>query len=311
MRENKVAVIVVTYNRKRLLERCINTLCAQTVRPWKIFIVDNASNDGTETFIEKYMHQYADLIAYHKMPENLGGSGGFSYGFQWADQIGGWDWLMVMDDDAAPASVYIEKLLNASEKYPRIKGFIGTEYVGDTEKIAYGGRRVIDKESTLRTVIVPKDWYQKESFTVDTVTFVGLMIHKSIVDKAGVPDASFFIYYDDSDYCFKMRPYTKILHVVGARIVHREDYEKDVVIEGKQEWRQFYLYRNEVAIKKRYISRWYIKLGWIFKNYGIKVMEIIKSDQSKCRSIWLVTRATWDVLLNKMGKVKYLNEAPK
>ena len=306
--ESRIAVIVVTYNRERMLKRCMEALFQQTVPLCKICVIDNASTDETEKMMQVFQRDYPGKIEYIRLDENTGGAGGFYSGFQWADEYKDWDWLMVMDDDAAPEPEYTEKLLSKSKEYPEVKSFIGTEYVGYTDQIAYGGRRIIDKERTVRTKIVSAETYKNPCFYVDTAVFVGLMMHRSVVKQAGYPDASFFIYYDDTDYCFRLRPYTKILHITDAKIFHRENYEKDVVMEGQKTWRLFYLYRNELVIKKRYIKHWVIRYGWIVKNYLLKVFEILHYKTQKRKNIWIISRATWDVLNNKLGRAKYIDE---
>lgn len=303
MKENdRVAVIVVTYNRKRLLQRCLNALYLQTVKPTFICVVDNASTDGTDLLMEQLKSEHPETISFLRLNDNLGGAGGFCHGFRWAIEKTGWDWLLVMDDDAAPAPDYTEKLLEQADKHPEVKSFTGTEYVGDTNRISYGSRRIIDKESTLRTVLVPQEMYKKPLFYVDTATFVGLMMHRSVVEKVGVPDERFFIYYDDSDYCFRMRPYTRILHVTDARMVHREASEINETTSKAPAWRRYYLYRNEFVVKKRYIKNWFRRYGWIGKTYLLSVIKILKTEKEKRESIALVTRATIDVLINRLGK---------
>ncbi len=304
---DRVAVIVVTYNRKRLLQRCLRSLQSQTVPPWKICVVDNASDDGTQQWMEQEMGE----AEYLRLSENLGGAGGFCRGFAWALNTPGWDWLLVMDDDAAPAPDYTEKLLRQSREYPDVKCFIGTEYVGDTDRIAYGGRRIIDRPRTMRAVLVPKEQYQKPFFYADTVTFVGPMMHRSVVEKAGCPDDSFFIYYDDTDYCLRLRPYTRIQQVVDARIVHREDYEKDVVCEGSQPWRKYYLCRNEQVIKLRYIPSRFVRYGWIAKNYMRELGDILRTQPQKGARIRLVTKATADALFHRLGKTESVHSPEK
>lgn len=302
----KVAVLVVTYNRKRLLERCLNSLINQHQIPDIICVVDNNSKDGTDSLVQKYIQEYKERIIYYKLNSNRGGAGGFCYGIESLHKYEDWDWMIVMDDDAAPAPEYIEKLIESSKKHPEVKAYIGTEYVGYSNRIAYGGRRIIDKEKTMRAVLVPKENYKQSEFYVDTVTFVGLMFHRNIVNKIGYPDSSFFIYYDDSEYCLRMRPYTRILHVTSARINHREDFVKDVQMEGQQLWRRYYLYRNEVVIKKRYIKKWFYRYGWIIKNYMRKMKEIIQTSDDKFYEMYIFTRATLDVQRNRLGKAKYI-----
>lgn|SRR5574344_363903 len=305
--EKRVMVIVVTHNRKVLLERCIKALLNQTIELACICVVDNASTDDTKSCVLEYIKLNPDKMVYHQLNQNLGGAGGFHRGFQYAMEIAKWDWLMVMDDDAAPSPDYTEKLLQAAERNPDVKGYIGTEYVGDTERRAYGGRRNIENERTLRERIITKENYEKPFFYVDTVTFVGFMLHRSIVEKVGYPDDSLFIYFDDTDYCIRVRKYTKIMHVTDAKIVHRENFEKDVLENSKKEWRKYYLYRNELVIKKRYIPSFWIRYAWIGKNCLWRIGYVLRNEDKKVRDIMLIIRATMDVLRNKLGRAEYVN----
>ena len=70
---NQVAAVVVTYNRLELLKECLEKLLSQT-SPCDVLIVDNASSDGTETYIK---NTYADntRIHYRNTGANIGGAG--------------------------------------------------------------------------------------------------------------------------------------------------------------------------------------------------------------------------------------------
>ena len=48
----QIAVIVVTYNRKELLKRCLNALFQQEYLPAAIYIIDNNSCDGTNLMLQ-------------------------------------------------------------------------------------------------------------------------------------------------------------------------------------------------------------------------------------------------------------------
>ena len=45
--------VIVTYNRKKLLEKCLRALLAQTMVPAEIIIIDNVSTDGHREYVEK------------------------------------------------------------------------------------------------------------------------------------------------------------------------------------------------------------------------------------------------------------------
>ena len=104
--KNRVAAVVVTYNRLEFLKRCVNSLHKQTV-PCDILVVDNASTDETAQWLESQTD-----IFFHNTGSNLGGAGGFHYGMRWAVEAN-YDYLWVMDDDCFPKTDALEKLLSA------------------------------------------------------------------------------------------------------------------------------------------------------------------------------------------------------
>ena len=145
----RIAAVVVTYNRKQLLVECVDSLLRQTHRLDALYIMDNCSTDGTCEFlcdrglISPPEHQGdlpqetirsvapADVrrgavdVHYVRMPENAGGAGGFAEGMQRAAGAG-FDWLWLMDDDlvalpdALAALVQKKATLEASRHGPFI-----------------------------------------------------------------------------------------------------------------------------------------------------------------------------------------------
>ena len=142
-KSNTVCAVLVTYNRKDLLLECLDGLLKQTIPIDAIYIIDNASTDGTESLLKtnKYISSLppVDLlepyeshltfvieepntaskgvqileskveIYYVRMNENTGGAGGFNEGMQRAYSKG-YDWLWIMDDDAEPQADGLEKM---------------------------------------------------------------------------------------------------------------------------------------------------------------------------------------------------------
>ena len=49
----KVSVVIPNYNGMAYLEKCVDSLMRQTVRAFEIIIVDDASNDGSVTALQK------------------------------------------------------------------------------------------------------------------------------------------------------------------------------------------------------------------------------------------------------------------
>ena len=80
-----ITAVVVTYNRKELLVRCIEHLRRQSVKLDSIIVVNNGSTDGTKEWLDNQ----ADLAVIHQ--ENVGGSGGFYRGIEHAYESG-YEW---------------------------------------------------------------------------------------------------------------------------------------------------------------------------------------------------------------------------
>lgn len=70
---NSIAAIVVTYNRKELLMECLAALIGQSQHLDIIYIIDNASTDGTPDLLRERQFMNHPRISYHRMPTNGGG----------------------------------------------------------------------------------------------------------------------------------------------------------------------------------------------------------------------------------------------
>ena len=76
----RITAVVVTYNRKDLLARCIACLRAQKGAACDILVVDNASTDGTARLLETLAGP--DLTV-HTAAQNLAGQGALRWGWTW------------------------------------------------------------------------------------------------------------------------------------------------------------------------------------------------------------------------------------
>ncbi|MCG4650613.1 glycosyltransferase, partial [Bifidobacterium longum] len=71
----KIACVVVTYNRKKLLRENLLALLKQTYSRFDILVIDNHSTDGTYKYIKDLLEN--ERIIYINTGKNLGGAGGF------------------------------------------------------------------------------------------------------------------------------------------------------------------------------------------------------------------------------------------
>ena len=106
----KVCAVVVTYNRKVMLEECLTALLEQSRTVDTILVVDNKSTDDTLEMVREHFPEVSVLA----LETNSGGAGGFHAGLEWAHRHG-FDWFWLLDDDTMAHKWALESLLNAHE----------------------------------------------------------------------------------------------------------------------------------------------------------------------------------------------------
>lgn len=108
-----VSVSVITYNRKNLLPKALDSLLNQTYTNLEILVADNHSEDGTEELMREYV-QKDSRIKYFRHEQNIGivGNSNFNYG-----QASGKYFIPSCDDDWLDLD-YVEKCVEFMEKNP-------------------------------------------------------------------------------------------------------------------------------------------------------------------------------------------------
>lgn len=104
-----IAAVIVTFNRCDKLRRVMDALLQQSVQPDRIFVIDNASTDETEGYLKDLQAQ-VPRVQHVRLPNNIGGAGGFYEGTKLAYEEG-YDYIWLSDDDAYPEPTALETLL--------------------------------------------------------------------------------------------------------------------------------------------------------------------------------------------------------
>ena len=114
--EKRVHIVVVTFNRCELLRECLQALLSQSYHNYQIYLINNASTDGTEEMIQnEFSHPN---ITYYNTGENLGGAGGFHFGMKKA-ALNDCDYIWLMDDDTIVHEDSLERLIACANSFER------------------------------------------------------------------------------------------------------------------------------------------------------------------------------------------------
>lgn len=190
----KIACIIVTYNRKELLLRCLNAIKQQSYKPKTVYIVDNASTDGTDTVLRTsgYINQNIQGVYYKyiKCDKNTGGAGGFHIGMKTAFQEEHFDGLWVMDDDGEPDINCLKELVSFLET----RDYIAPIVLSDIDKTTCSfipHTTYIDfcKKADANGVV--NGWASP---------FNGILYSHRLIKKIGFPKKEMFIWGDEINY---------------------------------------------------------------------------------------------------------------
>lgn len=268
MKKEKVAAIVVTYNRKEMLKECLEALLQQDYACCEIIVVDNASTDGTEAFISEYIQN--GKIHYKNTGANLGGAGGFNFGMKVAYEVG-CDYMWLMDDDCIVQKDSLSKLILASHDI-KDYGFLSSKVLWKDGSIC----KMNIQKSSIKNKI--SDW-ETDRQRIIMATFVSFFVKTKIVEEVGLPIKEFFIWADDIEYSRRIsRKYE--CYLITTSVVHHKsknnigsDIAKD---DSDNLGRYSYAYRNEAYIYKRegFYGKLYYKLKVLLHKRRVKKSDV-------------------------------------
>ena len=246
----KLATVVVTHNRRVLLEQCLLAVARQTKLPDCIFVVDNASTDGTGEWLGSWLPVHLPCGERVSLPDNLGGAGGFACGLK-AAITADCDWVWMMDDDAEPHPDALAELMEVVDNPDNIYGSLATTGNETSWLMALLGD---SPKTTCRVDDIPVQ------ARVQMLPFLGFLIHRDLVAKIGLPDPGFFIAADDVEYCIRaQKAGAKIIVAGKSRIEHPKSRPYQIKLLGYTltvlalpPWKRYYDTRNRLLIARKH-----------------------------------------------------------
>ncbi len=245
------AVVVVTYNRRALLLDCLAALAAQSHAPQRIHVIDNASSDGTPDALREGGWLARADFDYLRLDDNLGGAGGFAAGLERAVAEGA-DWVWMMDDDALPAPDALRALLAQADNPSNLYG--STAVAG--ECLAWGMTLIANGQRIERVADLPL------TADVSFLPFLGILVHRKLVARIGLPDAEFFLAADDLEYCLRAQAAgARCVLVAASRIHHPPSVAYRFTCLGRTlncltlpPWKRYYDTRNRIFVARRHFG---------------------------------------------------------
>ena len=219
----KVATVIVTWNKLHdvcsLLED-IAKLDLQNIQ-LDIYVVDNASTDGTQTYVEEYYPQVKVL----QTGSNLGGSGGFSHGLQIVSKLE-YDYLWLIDNDVRLDPLALRPLVETLQNYREV-GLVGSQIrkLDAPNTIQEVGSFINSVKAHLRTnfgdcpiTSTEEILGGKPYVTVDACAAASLLVHRKVVQQIGVFE-NYFLHFDDVEWCLRAKQASWVVASNPASII--------------------------------------------------------------------------------------------
>lgn len=301
----KVVAVIVTYNRKKLLEECLEAVLAQTMPVNKIVLIDNASTDGTSQLFEENGKYSRPEIDYHKMETNLGGSGGFYEGMKLCRNQD-FDWVWIMDDDTIPERECLERLLHSKKIIGEKIGFLASYIKGPN-----GEAMNVPEVDMSPSENGYSFWYKylaEKCVRISTATFVSILVNSQAIKKCGLPCKDYFIWGDDAEYTKRITTHYGSGYFVGDSVaVHKRFNAKKINIfleEDPKRLKLFeYYFRNTtINVGVFYGKKRMRKL--IIHNFKLALFRFLKRDFLRAK---IIAKGTFKSI-KEFGKFKdYIN----
>ncbi|MHB1456707.1 MAG: glycosyltransferase family 2 protein [Armatimonadota bacterium] len=222
-----LSIVIVSWNTKDLLEKCLQSI-QNTVPPisHEVVVVDNDSHDGSPDMVETGFPDMKLIRA--------GGNLGFSAGNNIAlRQVTGL-YILLLNPDAELMPNAASKMIEFADTH-REAAFIGPKLLNSDTTLQKNGRMF---PTLLREVLGLTRLYRliwgyydrkmgwgREDFDVtaevDEISGACILSRKSAVDQVGLLDERFFMYYEETDWCFRMKKAGwKIFYLPKAEVIH-------------------------------------------------------------------------------------------
>ncbi|HET9130251.1 MAG TPA: glycosyltransferase family 2 protein [Terriglobia bacterium] len=209
-----VFVILISWNNWKDTFRCVASLEAMDYPNFRTVIIDNGSTDDSVAQLRS---------AYPTVPiiengRNLGFSGGCNVGIRYALNIGA-DYVWLLNADTAVRPTSLSAMVDCAERDPTV-GVVGSilYYMDDPTRIQlWGGGTVnfwIGRTRSCRKPIKDDE--------LDFICGASMLIPRATLESVGLLDEQFFMFWEETDYCLRLRAAGRRLAVATESVVYHK-----------------------------------------------------------------------------------------
>lgn len=260
-----VYAVTLSWNRRDDTLACLASLAASNYASLVCVLVDNASSDGTVAAVRA---AYADgaqpPVVVIENPVNSGYAAGVVIGIRYALAQGA-DFVWIVDNDAVVAPETLCVMLQAQQQNPSAMAL--------TPKVMFFSRPDViwsmGYDCRPITLARTQSWEGQPAALATgprrPTTYApccGLLVKREVWEQIGLLDTGFFIYYEDLDFCLRLRDAHLQLYSVPEAVM----WHKVSASAGEGSPRQkYHLARSSVRFYRKHTAGWLLPLIFLYR----------------------------------------------
>ena len=211
-----VALIIVSWNGRRLLERCLPLALAQDYGDYEVVVVDNGSTDGTAGWVASAYPSVRLIRCEHNL--------GFAEGNNVAIRATESAHVATLNNDAEPSAGWLPTLVRVVESSPDVGSCASRMLRADAPGVVDACGLEVDRAGIAwnRRSGEPDRADEVTPYEVFGPCAGAALYRREMLDRVGLFDSDYFAYYEDADLAWRARRAGwRCMYVPAARVLHR------------------------------------------------------------------------------------------
>jgi GT2 family glycosyltransferase len=264
-----VSIITVNFNQTEVTCALLDSIRRQDYRNVEIFVVDNGSRENPAlVFLEKYPE-----VKFIRSEQNLGFAGGNNLAVKQAKG----DFIFFVNNDAELTGGCIERLLALFGQVPDL-GIVSPlicyapsvertdSYKNDKKGgiIQYAGMTWVNPLTGRNKTIGNKEMDKGQFIEPQPTAYAhgaAMMISRRVLEQVGLMDEGFFLYYEELDWCERIRRAGFSVWVEPHACVY---HKESLTVAKLGALKTYYLNRNRVWFMRRNYGGWRLAVFFVF-----------------------------------------------
>lgn len=216
MKRRLVSIIIVNWNGKKHLSRCLRSLVEIKYSNFEVIVVDNGSSDGSVEYIKRNFSQVKII----QNKKNLGFAGGNNIGIKKAKG----EYVLFLNNDTEVTPNLLSILIDALEKDDKIAIAQPKIIFMDSNKLQAGGDFLTSSGFLYHYGYGkdPNDPRYNKKMEIFSACGACMVARSDIIRRIGPFDLDFFCYFEESDLCWRVNlAGYKVLYVPDAVVYHK------------------------------------------------------------------------------------------